>query len=153
MQLYVTTFAMFNAYGKLQSGLIRLQLQSPTSDLETRQNAGLLPPPRRSDPSEWEEDDPIWKASRILDQLERFEEIKVDPTPRVGTNKAFGEIQPVPWLDALAKEYCHNTLNEAREKARVCPSSPLMLNDRDLDTHLVFSNISCLGTLSPLPTW
>jgi hypothetical protein len=110
---------MFNAYGKLQTGLIRLELESPLSDPTQRKNAGLLPPPKKTDPSEWQEEDPIWKASRMLDQLERFEEVKVDPTARVGTNKAFSEIQPVPWLDALAKEYCHNTLNEAKEKAGV----------------------------------
>ena len=119
MQLYVATVPMFNAYGKLQTGLQRLDLQSPLSDSCQKTNAGLLPPPKKSDPSEWQEEDPIWKASRMLDQLERFEEVKVDPTARMGTNKAFGEIQPVPWLDALAKEYCHNTLNEAKEKTGV----------------------------------
>jgi hypothetical protein len=121
-QLYVTSVPMFNAYGKLQTGLIRLDLESPLSDPNQKRNAGLLPPPKKTDPSEWKEEDPIWKASRMLDQLERFEEVKVDPTARVGTNKAFGEIQPVPWLDALAKECCHNTLNEAKEKAGVSPS-------------------------------
>ncbi len=98
---------------------MRLGLMSPTSHLEKKRNPGLLAPPRKGDPCEWQEEDPIWKASRMLHQLERLEEVKVDPNTRVGTNKAFGEIQPVPWLDTLAKEYCHNTLNEAKEKARV----------------------------------
>ena len=89
-------------------------------DIEMQQNAGLLPPPRKHHLSAWQDGDKIWKASRMLDQLERFEEVKVDPTSRVPTNKAFGEIQPVPWLDALAKQYCYNTLNEARENAMVC---------------------------------
>jgi hypothetical protein len=55
----------------------------------------------------------------MLDQLERFEEAKVDPSERSGTGKAFGEIQPVPWLDTLAKEYCYNTLKEATKKVGV----------------------------------
>lgn len=112
---------MFNAYGKLKTGLIRLELESQTSNADGKRNAGLCPPPKRDDPSEWQEADPIWKASIMLDQLERFEEVKVDPTARA--NKWFGDIQPVPWLDALAKEYCHNTLNEAKEKAGVSRKS------------------------------
>lgn len=55
----------------------------------------------------------------MLDQLERFQEAKVDPTARAGAAKSFGEIQPVPWLDSLAKEYCHNTLKEAAERSSV----------------------------------
>jgi len=97
-----------------------------------KQNPGLLPPPKKSDLQDWQEDkednDLVWKASRMLDQLERFEEVKVDHHSErstgggggsTGGNNVFGEIQPVPWLDTLAKEFCHNTLKEAVKKAGV----------------------------------
>lgn len=119
LQLYVATVPMFSAYGKLHTGLMRLELRSPGLDMEMQRNEGLLPPPRNHHFSAWQDGDKVWKASRMLDQLERFEEVKVDPTSRAPTNKAFGEIQPVPWLDALAKQYCYNTLNEAKENAMV----------------------------------
>eukprot|EP00934_Nitzschia_sp_Nitz4_P003774 Nitzschia sp. Nitz4//scaffold119_size111653//31897//35236//NITZ4_004185-RA/size111653-augustus-gene-0.210-mRNA-1//1//CDS//3329533821//3764//frame0 len=116
--LFIATVPLFNVYGKLQTGLVRVDLQSPQEAKKlTNKNAGLLSPPMEQVASEWQEDDSVWKATRILDQLERFEEVKVDPSARTGVNKAFGEIQPVPWLDAMAKQYCNQTLQEAREKA------------------------------------
>lgn len=119
-QHYEATVPLFNVYGKLQTGLMRLDLRSPQTGLvDKKGNLGLYPPPRGSYSSEWQEEDAVWKASRMLDQLERFEEVKVDPTARTGTNKTFGEIQPVPWLDKLAREYCQNTLHEAKDKAQV----------------------------------
>ena len=119
LQLCRTTVPLFNAYGKLETGLLRLKLEPSDSASETTINAGLLPRPTKSQPLEWQEDDMIWKASRMLDQLERFEEAKVDPSERAGAANVFGEIQPVPWLDILAKEYCHNTLKEATKKVGV----------------------------------
>jgi hypothetical protein len=115
----MATAPLFNAYGKLQTGLVRLKLEPPDSVSETTLNAGLLPPRRKSEPPEWQEDDMVWKASRMLDQLERFEEAKVDPSERAGASNVFAEIQPVPWLDTLAKEFCHNTLKEASKKVGV----------------------------------
>jgi hypothetical protein len=109
---------MFNAYGKLLTGLMRLELDPLSERMESR-NPGLVPAPQKTDPSEWQEDDPVWKASRILDQLERFEESKGGGTTTAGTNRSFGQIPSVPWLDKIAKEHCEKTLSEAREKAEV----------------------------------
>lgn len=105
---------MFDAYGKLQTGLLRLDLTLP-SDVDTSKNAGLLPPPKKTNRSEWKEQDKVWKASRILDRLERFESNRGASTASRGGGKTFGEIPSVPWLDAMAKDYCEKTLSEARE--------------------------------------
>lgn len=116
--MFTATLPLFDAFGKLETGLVKLDL-SPSNASPASGNLGLKPPVRKIDPSEWQEEDAVWKASKIMDQLERFEETKVEPTLRSGTTSTFGEIQPVPWLDALAKEYCTATLREAQEKAEV----------------------------------
>jgi hypothetical protein len=116
--MYETTLPFFSAYGRLHTGLKKLELRTPASR-EERNNPGLLPPPQKRDPTEWKEDDPVWKASRILDQLKRFEESKVDAATTVGTTKAFGHIPTVPWLDAIVKEQCEKVLDDAKEKAEV----------------------------------
>ena len=97
---------------------MKLELRLP-SHCDTSINPGLLSPPKKTDPKEWQEDDEVWKASRILNQLERFEESKGDGVTTIGNNKAFGQIPSVPWLDKMAKEYCEKTLSEARDKAEV----------------------------------
>lgn len=125
---------MFNAYGKLHTGLMRLELRL-ASDCDTPLNAGLLSPPKKTDPPEWQEDDPVWKASRILDHLERFEESKGDAVTTIGNNKAFGQIPSVPWLDKMAKEYCEKTLNDARDKAEV-------------SCKRIFESLSCITYLT-----
>lgn len=109
---------MFDAYGKMASGLTKLQLTSPLH-IPDRPNEGLLPPPRKGDATEWQIDDPVWKASKILDQLERLEKSKADSTTNRGGFKTFGEVQSVSWLDKMAKDYCEQTLSEARAKNEV----------------------------------
>ena len=116
--MYETTLPFFSAYGRLHTGLKKLELRTPASQ-EEQNNPGLLPPPQKGDPTEWQENDPVWKASRILDQLNRFEESKVDAVTTVGTTKAFGHIPSVPWLDAIAKDHCEKVLDDAKEKAEV----------------------------------
>jgi hypothetical protein len=107
--MYKTTLPFFNAYGRLHTGLKRLELCAPFSQ-EVSQNPGLLPLRKKEDKSEWQEDDPVWKASRILDELDRFQESKVDTISGVGTNKAFGSIPDVAWLDKIARESCEQAL-------------------------------------------
>ncbi len=116
---------MFDAYGKLKAGLVRLDLTVPPH-VDTSRNAGLLPPPKRGDAPEWQDEDQVWKASKILDQLERFENPKGDSTGPSGF-KPFGEMQSVPWLDKMTKEYCEQTLSDAREKVEVSLGSSCQL--------------------------
>ena len=120
-----------------------------------------------SSSSSWQQydDDPVWKASKILEQLDRFDDTQQyntnnntsttssntnrsdnsqqqqpqkrrDVSPSLassspsrkkhqyhhrdnnnnGTN--FGDVQSVPWLDQLAREYCERTLTAAKEKSQ-----------------------------------
>ena len=109
---------MFDSYGKMQSGLAKLDLRPPSQNVDHgRLNEGLLPPPDKGDNMEWQIEDPVWKASKILDQLERMEKSKAaDATTNRGGFTTFGEIQSVPWLDKMTKDYCEQTLSEARAK-------------------------------------
>jgi hypothetical protein len=139
----VATLPFFDAYGKLQTGLTRLPLKRPTTTGETLRkngiaiNPGLSQPPKKSDPSpwQWDDQDPAWKASRILEQLDRFEGYTkgnvsvtngsgtVDtatPAPSLSHPKfgaAFGDMPSVPWLDNLARQYCEETIRLAEEKS------------------------------------
>ena len=124
-QLYRGSLPLFSGYGKLHTGLVRVELHSPSSPEEkesSRRNPGLLPPPRKTDPSEWQEDDPVWKASRILDQLDLMEESKVDGSTPVGVTSTFGKLPAVPWLDKILREKCERELEEAKQKSEVSPN-------------------------------
>jgi Phosphoinositide 3-kinase family, accessory domain (PIK domain) len=146
----------FTKHGRLKTGLQRLDLvtvTTPSLDLEDekKRNFGLYQPHlfgkqqqhnnTNSDNPFSNNDngnDPIWKASCILDQLERFEErankttavaaaVPMGTGATAGTSGAtaattaasatlpggtasFGEIPSVPWLDALQKERCQEIL-------------------------------------------
>jgi Phosphatidylinositol 3- and 4-kinase/Phosphoinositide 3-kinase family, accessory domain (PIK domain) len=143
----------FTRHGRLKTGLQRLELVSPTESLDgvnNKRNHGLYQPhlfgkhqQNSNNDNPFSNDgitaeDPIWKASCILDQLERFEErankatattttAAAVPTgigpataatstgttaavPPSGTAASFGEIPSVPWLDALQKERCKQIL-------------------------------------------
>lgn len=118
MQLYESAMPMFDAYGKMQSGLTKLDLKRP-SQRTNQLNEGLVPPPQKGDTTEWQIDDPIWKASKILNRLERLEKTKADSTTTRGGFKTFGEVPSVPWLDKMTKDYCEQTLGDARAKNEV----------------------------------
>lgn len=49
-------------------------MNSSATATTTTINPGLLPPPKRTDPSYWQgkDSDPVWKASLMLDRLDRF---------------------------------------------------------------------------------
>lgn len=115
--------ALFDSYGRLRTGLQRLDLDKPGAVVETKKNPGLVAAPPRNGPGKWEEDDPVWKASRILEQLDAFEATRKEgvrpdsssaPVRVASETPAFGDIPSVPWLDALTKQHCHDVLNEAR---------------------------------------
>ena len=107
---------LFDPYGRLQTGLKRVDLQQPLLSLQDApSNPGLLPPPKKVTTSDWKDDDRVWKASRILDQLNRFEESKLDSLPAAGTSRAFGDIPSVPWLDSLCRQHCLEILNDSKK--------------------------------------
>lgn len=125
--LFETKLPFFSAYGRLHTGLKRLELLKPahfrTEANDPSRNPGLLVPPRRGEPNEWQEDDPVWKATRMVDQLDRFEESKTSNAStraaQGGQGKIFGQIPSVSWLDKMSRAHCEVLLNEAKEKSRV----------------------------------
>ena len=131
----------------------RIELYDPTDDYYRTEsyrqtNPGLVRLPSRNGiKSNWQrdDDDPEWKASRILEQLDRFDEAtrNVQTTTstaggggRTANNSmggpqqsatgtgtsttarlGYGDIQSIPWLDKIARENCIQTLNEGEEKS------------------------------------
>jgi hypothetical protein len=139
--MFETTMSLFDSYGRLRTGLQRLDLEKPNADVETAdypRNPGLAVPPQRNGPGKWEEDDPVWKASRILEQLDSFEASRKDSgvrpdgaSARVGSNKEiFGDIPSVPWLDALTKQHCQNVLKDATNEQKPHPVLSLIEGER-----------------------
>ena len=128
--LFEASMPLFDTYGRLRTGLQRIDLttagSAATSD--PSRNPGLVTPPARdAQKCEWEEDDPVWKASRILYQLERFETSRKEGVvvrtegapPSVGSETSnFDEIPSVPWLDALTKKHCEDVLNVAKTEQK-----------------------------------
>ena len=73
-----TTLSFFDDYGKLRSGLSKLPLFNKSSSTRSKssdENPGLTSTTRLPS-SEWQDcdDDPVWKASKILEQLDRFDQ-------------------------------------------------------------------------------
>jgi phosphatidylinositol 3-kinase len=91
-------------------GLQRLDMTLP-GKFNNSLNPGLEP---RSDKLTWDEEDQVWKASKILDELKRLEQTpkKVLDAPPTSN---FGHIQSVPWLDSITKEHCNEILAAVEE--------------------------------------
>jgi hypothetical protein len=120
-KIYRTPMPFFSRYGKLSTGLQRLELsQKP---LPANLNHGLHPlrsSEEKRDDYCWaqqddDDEDPVWKASCILYQLEQQQErYKTIPAAeRNNSNQQFGQIPTVPWLDALQKQRARQILQEA----------------------------------------
>lgn len=102
----------FSRYGKLATGLQRASLEQPTVD--ARRNHGVVP--LASDaPESRPKDDIVWKASLVLDQLERIKERPIAPTKADGLG-AFGQTRQVQWLDEMTKERSQTILEEASKR-------------------------------------
>lgn len=142
--------ALFDAYGRLRTGLQRLDLTKPNSNHEREarwppRNPGLVEPPGRDGPGKWEEEDPVWKASRILEQLDSFEGARKERVVRpdgtlaaaVGGSQAFGDIPSVPWLDSLTKQHCHDVLNDVSSQQSRTQVLPLSENERTSATIII----------------
>lgn len=103
--IYHSTFPIFSRYGKLHTGLQRLELTD--QPLDPRRNYGLYPIASRTKRNEEErgfaEKDPVWKISRILDRISQLEQ-------KNRNYSVFGNLPSVPWLDSMEKECCMKTL-------------------------------------------
>jgi len=117
--VYEAAMPFFGQYGRLATGLHKLELKEPSRSLgdDAFNNRGVFPlRPRnektRNNYSEFDnfdDDDPVWKASCVLDQLERFEEWARQPAV-AQQPPAFGQLPSVPWLDALSKRRAQEVL-------------------------------------------
>jgi len=98
----------FSQYGKLKTGLQKLELSS--SPLDAKRNYGLVPFGAKNKDNDDNDDDPVWKAVLMLDQLERMEaRARIKPA----SGEVFGEVPSVPWLDALQKERAKQIIADA----------------------------------------
>ena len=105
-----TKMPFFTKYGRLQTGLTLLEVEPCHNDNTTTIHAVVTPRVKE------EEADPVWKASKMLEQLESFGTSRNGGTlPPAATDnrKVFGKLQSVPWLDAISKDYCHKVMLES----------------------------------------
>jgi hypothetical protein len=136
--LFQAILPLFTAHGRLQTGLQRAELYpSPSSPFSKNasQNSGLYAPQRREEsPSVWVQgdEDPVWKASCILHQLQVLGTSKT-PTTSLTTATAttttlrsanpniaaFGSVPSIPWLDSITKENCQQVIQEEKQEAEV----------------------------------
>jgi len=104
--VYRGTMPFFSRHGKLSTGLQRVQLK--TGPLDPRFNHGLVPLDASAEAKE--KQDPVWNASRILDQLKQKQE-----RPQNSVT-AFGDIPTIPWLDSLLQKQALEVLSDAPDR-------------------------------------
>lgn len=146
-KVWGTTLPLFDENGRLRSGLYKLKLypnvladggmryQGATKDdnvipIETFLKGGATPgivnsKDNNAISSEWlderkldkDQEDPKWKASLILHELDRLE-TSTSSSNAAGTSLGVGTVNSqhsttssVPWLDALTRERCMDILN------------------------------------------
>ena len=112
------TLPFFSRYGKLATGLQKVLLEKENSSYNC--NRGLVALGDKSDDIKFEENDPVWKASLILDQLKKRE--------KRGPVSTFGEMNSIPWLDGLVKKRAHEILKGA------IPNDKVPLIDENADS-------------------
>lgn len=105
--VYRATLPFFGKFGRLQTGLHKLKLQSSPLLVDDI-NYGL-----HQDIDT--EDDPVWKAVQTLDELHKMEK---------RTTHRFGQVPAVPWLDQMLKERSEKIVSEASAE----PTDPILLH-------------------------
>ena len=108
--IYQGTMAFFSRYGKLATGIQKVEVKTgPLDDC----NHGLKPLVPEKNDFKVDEDDPVWKATRVLDHLNRME----NKGPFHQT--LFGEKESVPWLDSVLKERAKEILADASREDKL----------------------------------
>jgi Phosphoinositide 3-kinase C2 len=110
----------FSQYGRLATGLQKLELGDGSVPLEPDRNHGLCGPSASSYMKQEttvdhrNEADHVWNAVLALDHLEKIEErTRTNPPGTFSNNDTFGQIPSVPWLDALMKERATAIVDES----------------------------------------
>ena len=106
--VYQSTMPFFTRYGKLKGGLQKLKLSN--APLDPHQNYGLVGSNEEEDSGD---DDPVWQAIGVRDELERMEQRAMT------NNDTFGQIPSVPWLDNLEKERAKKIIAQALQQKDV----------------------------------
>ena len=103
-----TRMPFFTKYGQLRTGLTLLDLNNmydqDSATLSSDRGWGQM------------DEDPVWKASKILDKLNSFDAARsglLQPTA-TDTRKVFGQVQSVPWLDNISRDHCNTVIACAR---------------------------------------
>jgi hypothetical protein len=112
--VYRATMPFFSRYGKMATGLMRIQLRAEPLDTDHR-NYGLVD--MDEDESKDSIDDPVWKAVKDLNSIQEAEAGLRSAGPRA--RRTFGQPQCVPWLDALTKQQAINVIKDHMKEADV----------------------------------
>lgn len=100
-----TKLRFFTEYGRLSTGLMRLNLEP---------SKGRHPPlvTVSEDFFGVGHEDPVWKASKILEKLDSLDTTRtgVLPSAVADNRKVFGQTKSAPWLDQISREYCQNVV-------------------------------------------
>jgi hypothetical protein len=118
-KIYETALPFFSSFGKLETGLRRLELHR---SLPQHCNLGLY---RLQSHKHDNGQDPVWKASLILDQLRRFEERDIQSAATPMRPTLFGELPAIPWLDQMEKQRAIDVLQTALQEDSVRTSHTL----------------------------
>jgi hypothetical protein len=154
--VYEATLPLFSEYGRLVTGLHKINLTAPATTTttttdpsafdpaeDTTDNPGVYtlkhvakinrsrrrlafqggplgtrPGAGAEDGDDDDEEDPVWEACRVLDQLERLERqarafTKLPSSTLSSADPVlFGRIPSVPWLDALSKARAEAVLRD-----------------------------------------
>lgn len=106
-QMFTASLAFFDTYGKLRTKLQKIELENPEL-VDDRGNRGVSSIRVQRRKVDHDDEDPVWKSSVILDELERFEQNRT----AVKQERSLGVIPSVPWLDYLTKERCDDELTD-----------------------------------------
>jgi Phosphoinositide 3-kinase C2 len=112
--VYRATMPFFSRYGKMATGLQRMELQ--TEPLDTNRNYGLVEM-GEEESKDSNTDDPVWKAVTHLNSIQEAEAAMRSAGPRA--RRTFGQPQCVPWLDALTKQQAINVIKDHMKEADV----------------------------------
>ena len=107
------TFALFEEYGRLHTGLQRVKLKRGKIDIEGDNNLGLSSGEHK-DPKSVDIDE-VWKASKILDHYRRFESIS-------GGSKVPEKTKY--WLDTMQIERAKEIVKNAADASNFNVSVP-----------------------------
>ena len=131
LQVAQSAFPLFTPHGRLKTGLHRTRWRPTSNDAQNQ--TPYIPPTLLKDDEQ--ENDPQWRATYILDTLQRIQRRQQSPTTQstatamtttgnsaATTSKYTGysldQIRPIPWLDELQQARCQQILEEQQKQVQ-----------------------------------